>query len=94
MCKVVAGNLRDNWGKWSGSMNIVPEAKWATVQGRVQSSAKLCKQCCIIIAVYHSERTGFNVLLICLVDNGVMGFFFLLARMLVTLWYSYLFNHC
>lgn len=57
-------------------MNIVPEAKWTTVQGRVQSSAKLCKQCCIIIAVYHSERTGFNVLLICLVDNGVMGFFF------------------
>lgn len=58
-------------------MNIVPEAKWATVHGRVQSSAKLCKQCCIIIAVYHSERTGFNVLLICLVDNGVMGFFFI-----------------
>lgn len=61
-------------------MNIVPEAKWATVQGRVQSSAKLCKQCCIIIAVYHSERTGFNVLLICLVDNGVMGFFFFISK--------------
>lgn len=35
---------------------MVPEAKWVTVQGRVQSGEKLCKQCCI-------KMTDLNVLL-------------------------------
>ncbi len=45
----------------SRSMNTLPEAKRATVQGRVQGSAKLCKHCCIIMTVYPSERTDLNV---------------------------------
>lgn len=51
-------------------MHTVPEAKRATVQGRVQSSAQLCKQCCIIMTAHQSERTDPNVLLICLPDSG------------------------
>lgn len=60
------------WVLWSRSMNMLPGAKWATVQGRVQRSAKLCKQCCIIMTVYHSKRTDPNVLLIYLLDSGAV----------------------
>lgn len=58
------------WVSWSRSTNTVPEAKWATVQRRVQSRAKLCEQCCIIMIIYHGERAEPNVLLICLLDSG------------------------
>lgn len=48
---------------WSRSRNMLPEAKRATVQGRVQSGETLCEQCCI-------KMTDLNVLLTCPPDRG------------------------